>query len=202
MSSSPRHLLFPLLPTSLVPRRLPTSAFSLLGPPRVLRRPRRPARRLGLIPHLLPRTVPLLPLTRSAPQLIPTLNPPAPRGRWERALALLLGSCGAVKERARIKVFHDGDGRELFLVRIRILVRLGRVRVTFCIDAGPLLPVRVRVPFHGCVFATTVSFPWTDGRMDWRYRNGTHAVRRHRTPLRLSPRSGQPVLRVYAVAGW
>ena len=163
MSSSPRHLLFPLLPTSLVPRCLPTSALSLLGPPRMLRRPCRPARRLGLIPHLLRPTFLLLPLTRGAPRLIPTLNLPASRGRWERAIALLLGRCGAVKERARIKVFHDRDGRELFLVRKRILVRLRRV--TFRIDAGPLLPLRVRVPFDGCVFATSVSLP-LDGRMD------------------------------------
>jgi hypothetical protein len=41
-----------------------------------------------------------------------------------------------VEGRARIKVLHDGDGRELFLVRVLVLVlafEIGRWRR----DAGP-----------------------------------------------------------------
>ena len=123
----------------------------------MLRRPRRPARRLGLIPHLLRRAV-LLPPTRSTPSPIPTLNLPTRQRvrvwrRCGRTLVFLLGSSGAVKERARVKVLHDSDGRELFLIRIFMLVLLRccvRARVTFRIDAGPPLPVRAQ--FDGCVF--------------------------------------------------
>ena len=121
-----------ILPAHPLPRRLSARPLRLFCPPSALRRPSRPSRRLGLVPHLLRRAT-VLPTRRRLPAR-------RMRRRRRQGMSLLLGirvvSGSMVKGRARVKVLHDGDGRELFLVRVLMLAlafEIGRCRC----DASP-----------------------------------------------------------------
>src|SRR5712671_2018606 len=117
------------LPTSLLililPRRLSARPFRLFRPPRALRRPSRPTSRLGLIAHLLRSRAFLHPPHPPFPSTLTTSR------RWRIRTVLLRGIGGGARwVQARVKVLHDGDGRELFLVRVLILA-LGPLRLAF-----------------------------------------------------------------------